>query len=191
MPAGECDTYATGGEKMPIHLVQGDITEMHVGAIVNAANSELLPGGGVSGAIHAAAGPALTQACADYVIANGPLETGCVAVTPGFHLPARYVIHAVGPVWNGGGSGEAVLLASTYRSAITAADEKGVEHIAFPSISTGIFGYPVHLAAPVAVQAVADSLCSSKAVRDATFVAYDQETFAAYRSAIDQITWEF
>lgn len=176
---------------MPIRLVQGDITGMGVGAIVNAANSELRPGGGVCGAIHAAAGPALSQACADYVIGNGPVAAGEAAITSGFHLAARYVVHAVGPVWNGGGSGEAEQLASAYRSAVLAAETKGVETMAFPSISTGAFGYPVDQAAQVAVQALAQALGTSRSVREVTIVAFDEETYDAYRTALEQLSWEF
>lgn len=176
---------------MSLHLIQGDITKMHVGAIVNAANSELLPGGGLCGAIHAAAGPSLAEACGDWIIANGPVPPGGAAITPGFRLPAQFVVHAVGPVWNGGHHGEPATLASAYHSAIQIADEHGVETIAFPAISTGIFGYPAENAASVALQAVADGLCTSNHVREATFVLYDEETYDIYQRAVADISWEF
>jgi O-acetyl-ADP-ribose deacetylase len=127
-----------------------DITTLDTDAIVNAANESLAPGGGVCGAIHRAAGPELARACA----AIGHCPTGEACITPGFRLPAGYVIHAVGPVWRGGGKGEAELLASAYRSALRLAKEYGLRSIAFPAISTGIYGYPLDQATDVAVRAV-------------------------------------
>jgi len=127
-----------------------DITTLDTDAIVNAANESLAPGGGVCGAIHRAAGPELARACA----AAAPCPTGEARLTPGFRLPARFVIHAVGPVWHGGGAGEADLLASAYRSTVRLAAEHGLSSIAFPAISTGIYGYPLEQATPIAVSAV-------------------------------------
>ncbi len=121
-----------------IEIVEGDITRLDVDAIVNAANQMLAPGGGVCGAIHRAAGPELAEACARL----GGCETGEAKITPGFRLPARYVIHTVGPVWGGGESGEEVLLAACYRNSLALAAEHGLSTIAFPAISTGIFGFP-------------------------------------------------
>ena len=161
-------------------FVQGDITTVAADAIVNAANSGLLRGGGVCGAIHAASGPELARACARYVREHGSVPTGQAAITPGFDLPARYVIHAVGPVWSGGGAGESKLLASAYAAAVALADAEGLHSIAFPSISTGIYGYPVRLAAPVAVNAVSRALAGASHVREATFVLFDSGTFSAY-----------
>lgn len=169
---------------MGVNLVLGDITRSDADAIVNAANSRLLPGGGVCGAIHAAAGPQLAQACSEWVREHGPVATGCSAITPGFALRARYVIHAVGPVWSGGAAGEPGLLARAYRSAVELADEHGLTTIAFPSISTGIYGFPVELAAPVALRAVAEALEGALCVRDATFVLFDSTTYAAYERAL-------
>jgi O-acetyl-ADP-ribose deacetylase (regulator of RNase III) len=127
-----------------------DITTLDTDAIVNAANESLAPGGGVCGAIHRAAGPDLARACA----AIGHCPTGEARITPGFRLPAANVIHAVGPVWRGGGEGEAELLASAYRSALRLAEEHGLRSIAFPAISTGIYGYPLEQATEVAVRTV-------------------------------------
>ena len=169
---------------MPIHLSRGDITRVAADAIVNASNAELTPGGGVSGAIHTAAGPGLAQACAKHRREHGPLAPGEAAITPGFDLPARFVIHALGPVWHGGTASEATTLATAYRSSIDLADENGLATVAFPSISTGVFGYPVTLAAPVAVDAVQEALAAASHVRDVTFVLFDDATYAAYERAL-------
>ncbi|MDO8964189.1 MAG: macro domain-containing protein [Coriobacteriia bacterium] len=169
---------------MPIHLVRGDITRFAADAIVNAANPELLPGGGVSGAIHHAAGPALAQECVLVSRWHGLVSAGeAVATGAGNLAGARRVIHAVGPVWRGGTMNEPELLADAYRSAIEAADELELASIAFPSISTGVYGYPVDLAAPVALRSVAVSLERATHVHDATFVLYDEATFEAFRRA--------
>ncbi len=171
---------------MGIHLTLGDITEFEADAIVNAANTHLAPGGGACGAIHAAGGPEIAREGAEYVREHGTVPTGGAAITTGGHLPARYVIHAVGPVWHGGSGGEAGMLASAYRHSIEIADARGLETIAFPSISTGIFGYPVARAAPVALRAVRDALASAEHVREATFVLYDRDTYAAYDKALGE-----
>jgi O-acetyl-ADP-ribose deacetylase (regulator of RNase III) len=154
-----------------------DITTLDVDAIVNAANESLAPGGGVCGAIHRAAGPELARACA----AIGHCPTGEARITPGFRLPARYVIHAVGPVWRGGGEGEPELLASAYRSAMRLASEHGLRSIAFPAISTGIYGYPLDQATPVAVSAVRESADTS--VERVVFACFSPEVERAYRNA--------
>lgn len=169
---------------MAIQLLLGDITTVRADAIVNAANSQLLAGGGVCGAIHAAAGPELALACRAYVAEHGPVAPGGAAITPGFRLPARFVIHAVGPVWRGGSAGEADTLASGYRSAVELADAQCLQSIAFPSISTGIYGYPVGLAAAVALRAVREELAGAANV-DATFVLFDSATYATYERALD------
>jgi O-acetyl-ADP-ribose deacetylase len=173
---------------MPIHLLRGDITRVATDAIVNASNAELTPGGGVSGAIHTAAGPGLAQACAKRRHEQGPLAPGEAAITPGFALQARFVIHALGPVWHGGAASEAATLASAYRASIELAEENELATVAFPSISTGVFGYPVALAAPVAIAAVEMALDDAKHVRDITFVLYDEATYAAYERALGEMT---
>lgn len=162
-----------------ITVVTGDITTMDVDAIVNAANPQLRPGGGVCGAIHRAAGPELAHACA----AIGGCRTGDAATTPGFDLPARFVIHAVGPVWHGGGHGEAQSLASCYRAILREADTVGATTIAIPAISTGIYGYPLDEACRVAVTTLRASLPAS-GVADVRLVAFNDHTGAALRTAL-------
>ncbi len=160
-----------------IELVAGDITLQEVDAIVNAANRSLLGGGGVDGAIHRAAGPELLEACR----LLGGCETGDAKATPGFLLPARWVIHAVGPVWRGGHEGEAALLASCYRRSLAVADELGANSIAFPAISTGVYGFPRHLAAPIAVHTIRDTRSRVEVVR---FVLFDRETMELYEQVL-------
>jgi O-acetyl-ADP-ribose deacetylase (regulator of RNase III) len=162
-----------------LELVRGDITRQQVDAIVNAANSALAPGGGVDGAIRRAGGPAITEATSRV----GGCATGDAAATTGGDLPARYVIHAVGPIWQGGGAGEAALLASAHRRAIEVADELGCHSIAFPAISTGIYGYPPELAAPVAVAAVREALALHPQVELARFVLFSEELLRAFEAA--------
>jgi len=156
-----------------------DITTLDVDAIVNAANESLAPGGGVCGAIHRAAGPALADACA----ALGGCPPGEARLTPGFRLPARYVIHAVGPVWRGGGAGEAELLASAYRSAMRLAGAHGLRSIAFPAISTGIYGYPLMPATEIAVHAVRTALSEATSVTEVVFACFSADVEQAYRAA--------
>lgn len=166
-----------------ISLFTGDITLQDADAIVNAANEQLAPGGGVCGAIHRAGGAAIWDQCREIVRKQGPLPTGHAVATSAGRMKARHVIHTVGPVWHGGHSGEPELLASCYRESVRVADELKVQSIAFPSISTGIFGYPVDLAAPVALRAVADALQSSSHVAEVRFVLFDQPTFITYSEA--------
>ncbi len=170
---------------MPIRLVLGDLTSFEADAIVNAANSDLAPGGGVSGAIHRAGGPAVAAAAREYVSLHGRVPTGSAAATTAGDLRGvKYVIHAVGPVWHGGHAGEATLLVSAYTSAIRVADGLGCASIAFPSISTGIYGYPVESAAPVAVRAVTDALEKASTLKNATFVLFSKRDLDAYERAL-------
>lgn len=171
---------------MVLTLQLADITTLRVDAIVNAANPQLSPGGGVSGAIHGAAGPELARACAAYVLEHGPLATGAAAITPGFRLPARFVIHAVGPVWHGGGSNEDDKLVSAYRAALELAEHNALRSVAFPSISTGIYGFPVERAAPLALRVVRDVLRCAEHVQDVTFALFGADTLRAYGSALAQ-----
>lgn len=156
-----------------------DITTLDTDAIVNAANESLAAGGGVCGAIHRAAGPELGRACA----AIGGCPTGEARLTPGFRLPARFVIHAVGPVWQGGEAGEADLLASAYRSAMRVAAEHGLRSIAFPAISTGIYGYPLELATRIAVSEVRAARGAGSGVERVIFACFSPEVEMAYRQA--------
>lgn len=157
-----------------LQTVLGDITAEHVDAVVNAANSRLAGGGGVDGAIHRAAGAAdLRSACA----ALGGCPPGQAKATPGFRLPARWIIHTVGPVWAGGDRGEAEVLASCYRSSLAVADELGARSLAFPAISTGVYGYPPDLAAAVAVEAITSADTAVELVR---LVAFDATTHDLY-----------
>ena len=153
-----------------------DITTLDVDAIVNAANTSLAPGGGVCGAIHRAAGPKLAAACA----AAAPCPTGEARITPGFGLRARYVIHAVGPVWHGGDRGEPELLASAYRASLDLARQAGVKSIAFPAISTGIYGYPLEAATAVAVSTVRFELTAPGSIARVIFACFDQRAVDAY-----------
>ncbi len=168
---------------MPIHLVQADITCLPVAAIVNAANGGLLGGGGVDGAIHRAAGPALLAAC--QLLRQSPdyrqgLPTGAAVVTPGFGLPARFVIHTVGPVWHGGHRGEPELLAACYRNSLRLAAEHRLATLAFPGISTGIYGYPKPEAAAIAVREVRQWLAAHEWPQEVTFVVFDAESQRIY-----------
>jgi len=169
-----------------IELVLGDITRQEVDAIVNAANPSLLGGGGVDGAIHSSGGPAILEECRAIRAERGECPVGEAVVTAGGRLPARHVIHAVGPVWQGGGYREAELLASCYRSALRIAAEMGLRSVAFPSISTGIYGYPVEEAATVALSTVASFLTlEAVAPRRVRFVLFDPVTYATYAGALE------
>jgi O-acetyl-ADP-ribose deacetylase len=164
-----------------LEAVLGDITRQDTAAIVNAANTALAPGGGVCGAIHRAAGPELARACA----ALGGCPTGEARITAGFALPARFVIHAVGPVWQGGNRGEAGFLAACYRRSLELVQAEGQPSVAFPCISTGIFGYPAAAAAEVAVTTVRDCVPRLPAIELVRFVCFREDDLAIYRALLE------
>lgn len=182
-------TIAIG--KTKLSLEQGDITKVNVDAIVNAANSSLMGGGGVDGAIHRAGGPAILVECRrvrDSLYPNG-LATGQAVITTGGNLPARYVIHTVGPVWHGGGAGEAGLLADAYRNSLQVAVDHELRTVAFPSISTGVYGYPVEQAARVALAtSVAFVNAHPGALDQVRFVLFSRHDMAVYETALTQIS---
>ena len=171
-----------------LSIIQGDITKQATDAIVNAANSGLMGGGGVDGAIRRAGGPAVLEECKRIVTRQGRLPTGKAVITTGGNLKARYVIHTVGPIWYGGNKGEPELLASAYRESLKLAGEHYLHSISFPSISTGAYGYPVDKASRVAIGTVITSLRESiTSVKEVAFALFDFKTFADYSSALKEI----
>jgi len=165
-----------------LRALQADITTLALGAIVNAANSSLLGGGGVDGAIHRAAGPQLREECRRL----GGCATGDAKLTNGYRLPATYVIHTVGPVWRGGAEGEEKLLASCYRRSLAGASEHGIDSLAFPSISTGIYGYPVDQAAAIAVRAVRSSVAELASIREVLFCCFSPSDLRIYERVLNE-----
>jgi O-acetyl-ADP-ribose deacetylase (regulator of RNase III) len=159
-----------------IKVVLGDITRVKADAIVNAANEGLRGGGGVDGAIHRAGGPTIMEECRKI----GRCPTGEAVITGGGRLPAKHVIHTVGPVWAGGGNREKELLASAYRTSLAIAEQRGLTSIAFPSVSTGIYGFPIRLAAPIAVEAVVKDLERTTGLREVQFVLFSQADYEVY-----------
>ena len=166
-------------EKFEIH--QGDITKLKVDAIVNAANILLLGGGGVDGAIHRAAGPELLEECKSL---NG-CKTGEAKITKGYHLPAKFIIHTVGPVWNDGKHNEEELLANCYRNSLSLAVENGISSIAFPAISTGVYHFPLEYAAKIAIGEIKKYLKENNDIDSVIFVAFDEKTFSVYSKLLN------
>lgn len=181
----------TGGISMQVvignsvlKLVQGDITQQETEAIVNAANSSLMGGGGVDGAIHRSGGPQILEECKQIVARQGPLPTGQAVITSGGNLKARWVIHTVGPIWRGGNAGEDDLLASAYRSSLQLAVEKNISTISFPSISTGAYRFPLERAAEIALRTVWDFLSTHQKPAEVRFVLFSPGDFAVYQRAL-------
>ena len=172
-----------------ISLIQGDITEQETDAIVNAANPSLMGGGGVDGAIHRAGGRAILDACKELVSKQGRLPTGKAVITTGGNLKAKYVIHTVGPFWQGGTKGEAEFLTSAYKESLKLATEHKLSSISFPSISTGAYGYPIEEASRVAIKAVVSLLIKeATSLKEVVFVLFDSRTYKHYRSALKEIS---
>jgi O-acetyl-ADP-ribose deacetylase (regulator of RNase III) len=173
--------------KTRLALVQGDITQQATDAIVNAANSGLMGGGGVDGAIHRAGGPAILEECRKIRDRIGRLPAGQAVITTGGRLKAKYVIHTVGPVWHGGASGEAELLASAYRESLKLAAEKGLKSISFPAISTGAYGYPMEAAARIALETAVDFAEQNGSLKEVAFVLFDSYSFQVYADTLREL----
>lgn len=179
-------TFADG-KTLELHG-PADITKETTEAIVNAANSSLVGGGGVDGAIHRAGGPSILQECKRIVAKIGTLPAGKAVITTGGRLPAKHVVHTVGPVYRGGALGEAETLASCYRESIRIADDHGIKSISFPSISTGVFGYPVDKAAAIAVRSILEALPACEHIEHIRFVLFDTHTRDAYIRATENVS---
>ncbi len=173
--------------KTRLSIVQGDITQQATDAIVNAANSGLMGGGGVDGAIHRAGGSAILEECKQIRTERGRLPTGEAVITTGGNLEARHVIHTVGPVWHGGNRKEADLLASAYRESLKLAIDRGLKSVSFPSISTGAYGYPVEPAARIALQTVIDFLAQDDSLAEVVFVLFDSRTYRVYADTLQEL----
>jgi len=170
-----------------ISLIKGDITKLEVDAIVNAANNKLMGGGGVDGAIHRAGGSAIMEECAEIRRKQGGCNTGEAVITTAGRLPARYVIHTVGPVWKGGRDNEEKLLASCYTSSLKLAVDNGVRTIAFPNISTGVYGFPKEKAAPIAVDTVVGFLKQDRSIEKVIFCCFDDENYKLIEQALSSV----
>ena len=166
--------------RMKIEIIKGDITKLKVDAIVNAANSSLLGGGGVDGAIHRAAGPELLEECKKL----GGCRTGEAKITKGYNLPAKFVIHTVGPVWYGGNNNEDELLANCYRNSLKVAVENNIRTIAFPAISTGVYHFPLERATQIAIKEVKDFLNTNDTIEKVFFVCFDDRTYKVYKEIL-------
>jgi len=189
--AMEKQATEVGISEARLSVIRGDITNQATDAIVNAANSSLMGGGGVDGAIHRAGGPAILEECKRIVSRQGRLPTGKAVVTTGGNLKARFVIHTVGPVWHGGSKGEPELLASAYRESLKVVAENNLSSISFPSISTGAYGYPVAEAAKVAINTVVSFLKEgTTSIKEVIFVLFDSTTFQAYSSTLGEMARE-
>lgn len=170
------DTHISDRQEPRIRVWKGDITHLAVDAVVNAANRGLSGGGGVDGAIHRAAGPELAELCRGL----GGCETGEARITPGFGLPARYIIHTVGPVWSGGNAGEDGLLAACYQNSLRAAEAAGCRSVAFPAISTGAYRFPAERAARIALESVSEYLRGGSGIREVLLVCINEQCFKSY-----------
>jgi len=173
--------------KTKLIILQGDITKRETDAIVNAANSGLMGGGGVDGAIHRAGGSAILDDCRKIVAKRGRLPAGQAVITTGGNLKARYVIHTVGPVWHGGTSGEPETLASAYRESLKVAVENNLKSVSFPSISTGVYSYPITEASQVALGTVVEFLKNDTSLDEVAFVLFDSRTFDAYSQSLEKM----
>lgn len=175
-------SYTINGANLSI--IQGDITVQSTDAIVNAANSGLMGGGGVDGAIHRAGGPAILEECKQIVARQGRLPTGQAVITTAGNMPSKYVIHTVGPIWHEGTKGEPELLASAYRESLKLAAANNLTGLSFPSISTGVYGYPVDKASRVALKTVVSFLSETTLIKEVVFVLFDSRTFEAYSDTL-------
>jgi len=171
-------------------LLQGDLTKQETDAIVNAANSSLMGGGGVDGAIHRAGGPAILEECKQIVARQGRLPAGQAVITTGGNLRARHVVHTVGPIWRGGTQGEPETLASAYRESLRLAASRALRSVSFPSISTGAYGYPIGQAAETALKTVIDFLLQDESLDTVAFVLFDVKTFEAYAGVLRRLIAE-
>ena len=169
---------------MKLHILQSDITQLTVDAIVNAANSSLMGGGGVDGAIHRAGGPVILEECRKIIARQGGCKTGEAVITTSGNMPAKFVIHTVGPVWNGGNNEEADKLSNCYKNSLRLAVENNCRTVAFPNISTGIYGYPKKQAAGVAVTAVKDFIKDNNTLDKVIFICFDKENFDLYKNLL-------